>query len=223
MNDCSARLNLSHCRASSADFLETDKLSCMRGDRWLFRDLSIKVEAGTCLLVQGDNGSGKTSLLRMLASLTPPANGEVRWNGTQIEEIRYEYRSNFLYCGHLQALKDELTAEENLLSAAALAGRPVAVEIVREALGKAGLKGRESLPVRMLSQGQRRRASLARLLWEKNPLWILDEPLTALDARGMQWLCSVIDGHLSRGGLIVLTSHQDTLLSSRVHRLRLGT
>lgn len=223
MNDCSSIQGFSPCEPSGADLLKTVKLSCMRGDRWLFEDLSVEVEAGTCLLVQGDNGIGKTSLLRMLVGLTPPAKGEIRWNGTLIDEIQYEYRSNLLYYGHLQALKDELTAEENLVSAAAITGRPVAVDTVRAALAKAGLAKRDGIPVRMLSQGQRRRASLARLMWDQSPLWVLDEPLTALDARGIQWLCGVMDGHLARGGLVVVTSHQAIPLSSKVRSMRLGT
>lgn len=203
--------------------LEAGNLACVRGDRRLFHDLGLQVEAGACLLVQGANGSGKTSLLRILTGLTLPAAGEVRWKGEPIQRLGDEYRNALLYCGHQNALKDELTAEENLLAAAALAGRPVDAKAVREALHQAGLAGREDLPVRVLSQGQRRRASLARLLLDHRPIWILDEPLTALDANAISWLSGVIDRHLVCGGLAVLTSHQDIPLAGRVHSRRLGT
>lgn len=202
--------------------LEASNLAFVRGDRRLFHDLALKVEAGSCLLVQGANGCGKTSLLRVLTGLTPPAAGEVRWKGERIQRLGDEYSNALLYCGHQNALKDELTAEENLLAATALAGRPVDAEAVREALHQAGLAGREALPVRVLSQGQRRRASLARLLLDHRPIWILDEPLTALDVNAISWLSAVLDRHLVQGGLAVLTSHQDVSLASRVHSMWLG-
>lgn len=202
--------------------LEAGNLACVRGERRLFHDLELQVEAGTCLLVQGANGSGKTSLLRMLIGLTLPAAGEVRWNGEPIQQLGDAYRRELLYCAHQNALKDDLTAEENLLAAAALAGRPVDAEAVREALRQAGLAGREDLPVRVLSQGQRRRASLARLLLDRRPLWILDEPLTALDTTAIQWFSGVIDRHLALGGLAVLTSHQDIPLAGSVRSMQLG-
>lgn len=203
--------------------LEAHDVECVRGERRLFKNLALQVEAGACLLVQGANGSGKTSLLRILAGLTPPANGHVHWKGRPIKQLGDFYRNDLLYCGHHNALKDDLSAEENLLAAAALSGRPVTVEAARHALRQAGLAGRERLPVRVLSQGQRRRASLARLLLAYRPVWILDEPFTALDTHAMQWLSALIDRHLALGGLTVLTSHQDISLASGVHTLRLGS
>lgn len=204
--------------------LEATDLECVRGDRSLFKELSFRLEAGACLLVQGANGSGKTSLLRMLCGLLAPAAGEIRWQGEPIRRLAEEYRRGLLYCGHLNAVKEELTAEENLTAAAALAGRPVSAAAARTALQQAGLKGREELPVRVLSQGQKRRVSLARLLLDGSALWILDEPLTALDVHAVRWLAGVIDGHLARGGMAVLTSHQDVpLASATVSSLRLGT
>lgn len=202
--------------------LGASDLECMRGERHLFKNLSFQMEAGACLLVQGANGSGKTSLLRILAGLTPPSAGAVHWKGESIKQLGDEYRSELLYCGHQNALKEELTAEENLLSSAVLGGRRVNMEAVREALGQAGLAGRESLPVRVLSQGQRRRTSLARLLLDHRPIWILDEPLTALDTSAVRWLAGVIDQHLALGGLTVMTSHQDIPLTKGVLSMHLG-
>lgn len=202
--------------------LEADGVECLRGERRLFKNLTLQVGTGTCLLVQGPNGSGKTSLLRILAGLTQPAGGCVRWKGQPIKQLGDDYRNDLLYCGHQNALKDELSAEENLLAAAALSGTPVTIDAVREALHQAGLAGRERLPVRVLSQGQRRRASLARLLLHYRPVWILDEPFTALDTDAMQWLSALIDRHLALGGLTVLTSHQDISLARGVRTLRLG-
>lgn len=203
--------------------LEAHEVECVRGERRLFKNLMLHVEPGACLLVQGANGSGKTSLLRILAGLTPPANGHVHWKGQPIKLLGEAYRNDLLYCGHNNALKDELSAEENLLAAAALSGRAATADAAREALSQAGLAGRERLPVRALSQGQRRRASLARLLLYYRPVWILDEPFTALDTHAMHWLSALIDRHLALGGLTVLTSHQDISLASGVRTLRLGS
>lgn len=198
-------------------------LSCQRGKRRLFQDLTLRVSAGTGLLVQGANGSGKTSLLRMLAGLTSPTSGQVYWNGTPIRELGDEYRSQLLYCGHLNGLKDELSAEENLMTAAALSGRAVSTTMVRSALKDVGLGRCEQLTTRVLSQGQKRRVMLARLLLDPRPLWVLDEPLTALDADAVTWLSYVIDLHLQRGGVAVLTSHQDISLTGSVQTCWLGS
>lgn len=204
-------------------FLSTSGLACHRGKRRLFQDLTLHVSAGTGLIVQGANGSGKTSLLRMLAGLTPPAAGQVCWNGIPIRQLCDAYRAQLLYCGHLNGLKDELSAEENLMAAAALSGRPVSTTMVRSALQEVGLGRCEHLPSRVLSQGQKRRVMLARLLLDQRALWILDEPLTALDANAIAWLSRVIDWHLQQGGLVVMTSHQDISLTSSVQTFRLGT
>jgi heme exporter protein A len=216
-----AHPHLRNCRRNFF-VLEASNLECMRGSRRLFTDLAFRVEAGGSLLVQGANGSGKTSLLRTLAGLTPPATGEVRWNGCRIELLGNEYRRALLYCGHASALKDDLCALDNVMASTALAGRPVALQAAREALRQVGLKGRENLPVRVLSQGQKRRAGLARLLVDDSALWILDEPLTALDAGAVHWLAAVIDRHQARGGMVVLTSHQDVPLAKPAYAMRLG-
>ncbi len=202
--------------------LEANHLECQRGEKTLFRDLSFRLDEGVCLMVQGANGSGKTSLLRMVCGLSMPVQGEIRWKGTPIADLDEEYRSELLYCGHAGAVKEDLTALENARITAALAGQPVQEEEARAALRSLGLKGREDLPTRVLSAGQKRRVALSRLLLEKRRLWVLDEPLTALDKAAVINLCGLIDAHLAQGGMAMLTSHQDLpLMTGRVEHLRL--
>lgn len=202
--------------------LEAINLDCVRGERRLFHNLNFHIDAGECLLVRGQNGSGKTSLLRMLVGLTPAAAGAVHWQGSPIKKLGDEYRRKLLYCGHSLGLKDDLSATENLTSSMALSDESVTADAVLDALGQAGLQGREHQSVRALSQGQKRRVNLARLLLQKRALWVLDEPLTALDAQASQWVVRVIDQHLSGGGIVVLTTHQDLTLAGTAHVIRVG-
>ncbi|MFW7342301.1 cytochrome c biogenesis heme-transporting ATPase CcmA [Pollutimonas sp. H1-120] len=202
--------------------LEGINLQAMRGERSLFERLSFQIKAGECLFVQGENGSGKTSLLRVIAGLTAPSAGTVLWKECPIQQLGEEYRRELLYCGHLSGLKDELSAIENLIAGAQLADDPVSNCTAREALRRSGLQGKEDLLVRFLSQGQKRRVSLARLLLQPRALWILDEPLAALDARAAHWLAGVIDAHLDSGGAAVITSHQDMALAGTPHVIRIG-
>ncbi len=189
--------------------LSASDLACVRGDRRLFSGLGFTLETGGRLHVGGENGAGKTSLLRMLCGLSPAAAGEIRWQNENIETLGDEYRRAVLYLGHHNAIKEELTALENLQAAAALAGIRLAEEPALDLLERVGLAGREDLPVRYLSQGQKRRVALARLLWNPAPLWILDEPFVALDVAAVAWLAAVIGAHLRAGGMAVLTSHQE--------------
>ncbi|MDF8361275.1 cytochrome c biogenesis heme-transporting ATPase CcmA [Achromobacter anxifer] len=189
--------------------LEALDLGGVRGGRRLFACLTFRIAPGDCLSVQGQNGSGKTTLLRMLAGLATPDAGRILWKGDLLRNRRSEYQGDVVYSGHGIGLKEDMNALENLLTAAAIAGESVSTGHATEALNEVGLAGHTKLPVRMLSQGQKRRASLARLLLYKRKLWILDEPLTALDKFGVRWLSDVINQHQSRGGMIVLTSHQD--------------
>ena len=189
--------------------LEARELEATRGERTLFSGVGFSLAPGALLRVTGANGRGKTTLLRALCGLLQPAAGEVRWKGENIRVLREEYWAELLYIGHANALKDDLTPEENLAVASGIAGTSMARERARAALGLFGLAGREALPVRALSQGQRRRAALARLaVSEKRPLWILDEPFAALDAAGVEQVQSLAGEHLGRGGLVVLTTHQ---------------
>jgi heme exporter protein A len=201
--------------------LEADNLECVRGDRRLFAGVGFRLEAGELLYLQGKNGAGKTSLLRMLIGLLPPETGEIRWQGKPIGSD--EFRSDLCYLGHLNAIKEELTPLENLLAAARLADEPLSEDDALDALEQVGLAGREDLACRYLSQGQKRRVALARLVKEKRPLWILDEPFVALDVAAVDWLAGIISGHLQRGGLAVMTTHQQvTIPAGAVRELRLG-
>jgi heme exporter protein A len=190
--------------------LTLSKLSCARGDRVLFSGAEFVLNSGEALYITGANGAGKTSLLRLIAGLATPEHGEVLWEGEPIRRLREEYAKHLLFLGHAAALKDELTAVENLMTSAAISGRRIGVDTAILALRRFGLKGREELPARSLSAGQRRRVNLARLLLPDSPrLWVLDEPFTALDVRATAQLAEIIAGHLSGGGMVVYTTHQE--------------
>lgn len=188
--------------------LAASELECVRGDRTLFTGLSFAVAPGVGLLVQGANGVGKTSLLRIAVGLAPPARGAVTWEGRPIRSLGPAYRRELRYCGHPNALKDDLTALENVRTAAALDGRPITPDEAHAALARVGVDAAAELPVRSLSQGQKRRAALARLALGGARLWVLDEPLAALDADGAEWLAGMIDAQLAAGGSALVTSHQ---------------
>ena len=195
--------------------LEARELAATRGDTTLFSELSFALAPGALLRVTGANGSGKTSLLRALCGLLMPSAGEVRWNGERIRALREEYWKHLAYVGHADALKDDLTVEENLAIACALAGLQVPASRAGAAIEGFGLAGRERLPARALSQGQRRRAALARLaVSETLPLWILDEPFAALDAAAVERVQSLVGEHLARGGMVVLTTHQEAQIKA---------
>ena len=188
--------------------LSAHDLTCVRGERLLFSGLDLAVGAGEWLHVRGENGSGKTSLLRMLAGLAQPAEGEIRWCGRPVSEVGQEYRSDMLFLGHHTAVKEELTALENLDLSAALDGYELPPSDSAAALRRFGLKGREDLPVRFLSAGQKRRVLLARLVTRMAKLWVLDEPFTALDTKAVDMLSALVGEHLAAGGMAILTSHQ---------------
>ncbi|ABM62131.1 cytochrome c biogenesis heme-transporting ATPase CcmA [Halorhodospira halophila] len=188
--------------------LQVEGLACRRGEEFLFEDLSFALGPGELLFVRGRNGSGKTTLLRTLCGLTEPARGRIRWLGQRIRRLDDQARRKMLYVGHRDAVKDELTPLENLQIHQGLRGESSTLDERLDALEQAGLSGREDIPVRYLSQGQRRRTALARLLLSPAQLWILDEPLTALDRRAVAWLFERIAAHLEQGGLVITTSHQ---------------
>ncbi len=189
----------------------------------MFAGLSFRVDPGTLLHVQGHNGSGKTTLLRALCGLLTPDAGSIRWNGRDTDGLREDYHRDVLYFGHLNGIKSDLTGIENLRISAALDGDHVAEEKVWDALARMGLAGFEDLPTKVLSQGQKKRVALARLLLSDAPLWILDEPFTALDVHAVELLQQLIAGHVAGGGITVLTTHQEVpLTSGQIQRIRLG-
>jgi len=199
--------------------LEAADLACERGGRKLFHGMCFSVANGDTVRITGANGSGKTSLLRILCGLLTPAAGEVRWKGARIQSLREEYARNLVYLGHAPAVKDELTGAENLRAACALAGLAVSAGQLRDALAHFGVPGDKA--VRQLSQGQRRRAALARLVVSRAaPVWLLDEPFTALDAAAAQLTRALLGEHAQRGGSVVYTTHQSVdLRDSRVIEL----
>ncbi len=204
--------------------LEAVNLDCARGERRLFSNLNFSVTPGTLLQLAGPNGSGKTSLLRMLCGLLAPEKGEIRWQGQNIRALGEEYFSAVTYIGHRNGVKEELSSLENLTIAAGLAGRDVSNKEARNILGRMGLEGRENLPARLLSEGQRRRSALARLLTWSTSLWLLDEVMTSLDEAAVGLIRSLIEDHLSRGGMAIVATHQELNLSSgKFQRLELGT
>jgi heme exporter protein A len=203
--------------------LETTRLDCVRGERHLFRALSFRLMPGELLSLQGRNGSGKTSLLRMLCGLLPPAGGEIRWRNEPIGKLGEDYRRELCFLGHQNAIKEELTPLENLMASARLADEALEEGAALDALETLGLAGREDLACRYLSQGQKRRVALARLVNERRALWLLDEPFVALDTAAVDLVAGLIGAHLQRGGLAVLTTHQAVdIPAGSVRQLVLG-
>ena len=178
------------------------------------------MQSGQLLRVQGANGAGKTSLLRMLCGLLLPTEGQVMWCGKPLASQREGFGHSLVYLGHAAALKDELSPLENLIDACALGGHRPDIPAALAALKGAGLCGFERTPARRLSQGQRKRSALARLaLSQTAPLWILDEPFNALDSAANAWLTDLIETHLQNAGIVVLTSHQDMLINTPIQRI----
>ncbi|HEX5875905.1 MAG TPA: cytochrome c biogenesis heme-transporting ATPase CcmA, partial [Pyrinomonadaceae bacterium] len=204
--------------------LEVSQLGCVRGDRRLFRGINFAASPGTFVQLTGPNGSGKTSLLRILCGLLAPAEGEVKWNGANIRTLAEEYFTAVTYLGHRHGVKDELSAVENLRISNALNGLEISKERARSALEQMGLAGRELLPARLLSEGQRRRLALARLLVCNTRLWLLDEVLTSLDKGAVGLIRSLIENHLAGGGIALVATHQELELSAGLtKRLELTT
>jgi heme exporter protein A len=189
--------------------LEVRNLECVRGDHRLFTGLNFSLRTGELLHLRGSNGSGKTSLLRTLCGLMAPADGEILWQGKNIRAQRDEYFNQLLYLGHLGSIKGDLTAFENLRTACRLAGQPVDEDRLLDALKTMGLAGRQDLPTKVLSQGQKRRVALARLLVSEAKLWILDEPFNALDVGAVEQLKQLVAQRVHSGGLVILTTHQE--------------
>jgi heme exporter protein A len=208
---------------TSFNMLETVALSGSRGQRQLFSDICVTVRPGTLLAVAGENGSGKTSFLRILCGLLSPDCGSILWQGKNIRQLKELYCAQLIYIGHLNGIKDDLTPVENLKLSACLAGDDSSGATVQKALESVGL-GRpiHLLPTRVLSQGQKRRVALARLWLSSRPLWFLDEPFASLDAAATQYLTERLQVHLTNGGMVVVSTHQEVAVpADSIQHLRL--
>jgi heme exporter protein A len=202
--------------------LEVINLECVRGDRTLFKDLNFAADRGTLIELRGANGSGKTSLLRIICGLASPAAGEVRWQGKNIRALGEEYSGSVAYLGHQNGVKHELSAIENVKLASGLSGRTLSREKCQEFLERVGLR-QQNLPALLLSAGQKRRVALARLLSVDATLWILDEVLTSLDETAIRMTRELISEHLENGGMAIIATHQALDLSvERVQRIELA-
>ncbi|MFA9500674.1 cytochrome c biogenesis heme-transporting ATPase CcmA [Mannheimia sp. E30BD] len=188
--------------------LKLQSIACERGETRLFEGCNLIVNSGDWVQIEGHNGIGKTSLLRILAGVSLPAEGEVLWNDIPIQKQRDEYYSELFYLGHYSGVKPELTAWENLRFFQKVQQLPQDDDALWEALNKVSLIGREDLPCSQLSAGQQRRVALAKLWLTNAKLWILDEPFTAIDKKGVADLISHIEQHCEKGGLVIFTSHQ---------------
>ena len=209
---------------TKSEILSVKGLSVEKQDRWLFQDISFELKPKEVLHLEGENGSGKTTLLRTLCGLTLPDEGDVYWNDISINSQPYDYHLQLSYVGHSDGIKQDLTVLENLRVAMVLSRSIYKVsdkEILDDILRNIGLENKQDTLAFHLSAGQRRRLAFARCLLNDSALWILDEPLTALDTKGIAFIEEAIQAHIERGGLAVLTSHQ-TLNIKNVRCTRLN-
>ncbi|MBB1074219.1 cytochrome c biogenesis heme-transporting ATPase CcmA [Rhodoferax sp. 4810] len=202
--------------------LTVTNLSLRRGERLLFTTLNFQLPAGALLHVRGRNGSGKTTLLRALCGLLPIEQGDIQWRGQTLTSLAEDYYQDLFFLGHLNGIKGDLTALENLRVAGRLTHN-FATEIeLQTALNTIGLMNCSDLPTRILSQGQKKRVALARLIFSRAALWILDEPFTALDIEAVALVQQLITNHIKNGGSVILTTHQEVALTSgTLHQLDL--
>jgi len=208
---------------TSRNVLAADNLASIRGERLLFEKLNFELSNGTVLYLQGANGTGKTTLLRTICGLTKPYEGIVNWCGENINSLAEDYYKHVLYIGHLPGIKEDLTALENLQFSLALSGTKFNFTQATEVLKMLGLAKGLNLPTRMLSQGQKRRVAFARLWLQDMPLWVLDEPFTALDINAINLLKQKIEAFANQGGIIVMTTHQEVTMNvPKYEQLRLN-
>lgn len=195
----------------SRPMLQVTDLACLRGDRLLFRGVNLTLKSGDLIRLGGPNGVGKTSMLRILCGLVHPEHGQVSWNDRPVLREREEFHRDTLYLGHAPALNELLSPLENLeLSARVACHAHADRDACIDALTRIGLGDRLDLPCKVLSQGQRRRVGLARLfLAADKPIWILDEPFSALDVDAVAELAETLDAHCERGGMVIYTTHQE--------------
>lgn len=201
---------------------EAQALECIRDDRLLFSDLNFTVGEGEVLQIEGPNGSGKTSLLRIICGLRLPESGQVNWYGETIRGNREDYYANMVYIGHLPCIKGDLTVMENIRSLLDARSQTLENDVIEAALAKVGLASYEDVPGKALSSGQRRRILLAFVHLSQAKLWILDEPLTALDVQGVALMESMILEHREAGGSVVFTTHHGMQLDCEMRSVQLG-
>ena len=206
----------------AADGLSVDKVHVWRGERHVLQGLSTQVGRGELLHVSGPNGTGKTTLLRVISGLLRPEQGIVTWQGRSIVQHPADYQRALAYAAHEPALKGDLTALENLRFSVGLKRRSMPHEL-RGALERTGVAACADLPARVLSAGQRRRVSLARVVAMQAPVWLLDEPYANLDAAGSELVSELLQAHVTAGGLALVVAHRDLALACNVRRLELNS
>ncbi|HHP0482189.1 cytochrome c biogenesis protein CcmA [Vibrio campbellii] len=203
--------------------LEVSNLTAIRDDRVLFENLQFEIKPGELVQIEGRNGTGKTTLLRIVTGLGDREEGIIKWKGEEVEKSRDVFHQDLLFLGHQTGVKRELTALENLRFYQSIHNNRSSEEEIFAALAQVGLAGREDVPVAQLSAGQQRRVALARLWLSNQILWILDEPLTAIDKQGVKVLESLFVSHADNGGIVVLTTHQDMFADSpKLRKIKLG-
>ncbi|NOI09617.1 cytochrome c biogenesis heme-transporting ATPase CcmA [Vibrio alginolyticus] len=203
--------------------LEVSNLTAIRDERVLFENLQFEIKPGELVQIEGRNGTGKTTLLRIVIGLGDREEGVIKWKGEEVEKSRDVFHQDLLFLGHQTGVKRELTALENLRFYQSIQNNRSSDEEIFIALTQVGLAGREDVPVAQLSAGQQRRVALARLWLSKQILWILDEPLTAIDKQGVKVLESLFASHADNGGIVVLTTHQDMFADSpKLRKIKLG-
>ncbi|MDA0127517.1 cytochrome c biogenesis heme-transporting ATPase CcmA [Vibrio sp. MarTm2] len=204
--------------------LEVSQLTAIRDERILFESLSFSIDSGELVQIEGRNGTGKTTLLRIITGLGDRDQGEIFWNGESIESNRDAFHEDLLFLGHSTGVKRDLTAYENLRFYLSVHSKvSIDKETIYQALTKVGLAGREDVPVAQLSAGQQRRVALARLWLSQHKLWILDEPLTAIDKQGVKVLEALFLNHAEQGGIVMLTTHQDMFTDNpKLRKIKLG-
>src|ERR1700693_5361932 len=194
-----------------ADGLSVEKVHVWRGDRHVLKGVSLNLRPRQLLHVSGPNGTGKTTLLRVVCGLLRPEQGRVSWLGKSIATVRSEYQAALAYASHEPALKADLTALENLHFAVGLKRRVTADEL-RGSLQRTGVAACADLPARVLSAGQRRRVAMARVLAMRASLWLLDEPYTNLDTAGIELMSRLLQAHIDGGGLALVVAHHELVL-----------
>lgn len=202
--------------------LHADQICCIRQQKFLFQQLSFNLNPGELLIVEGQNGCGKSSLLRLLTGLAEPDQGNIYWQGSNIKRICYDYWPKLHYIGHTNGIKLGLTINENLKLAMYLAEHNASLHSIENVLDCLQLKEEQHLLTKYLSAGKKRRLALARLFLIKKPLWILDEPFTALDAQSIEIIRDALERHLNQQGLCVISSHHALNFNRCAEHLRLG-